>query len=362
MTKLRNTSLLIDKSDITHSRISELEIQKIEDGEVLLKVDEYAFTTNNITYAVIGHKLGYWNFFPVDKTWGIVPVWGYATIVESRCKDLEAGQVYYGYFPMSDYLKVKPGKVSSGGFSDMADHRQSLPPIYNYYSNISVDPVYSGDYKEYMPIVRPLFTTSFLNYYFLKDHNFYDADQVILTSASSKTAMGIAYMLKVNQEKDNKKVIGITSERNIRFVKQTGFYDEVIGYDSVIENLNIKPSVLVDLLGSGQVLNIIESFLDGQLKYISLIGLTDWEAGMGKASSKSEFFFAPTQAQKLFKEWGPIEANQKIGQGLMQFVDTIQDWIDIVNVSSYENLALLYHEMLEGNVDPKRGYIISMEP
>lgn len=33
-------------------------------GEVLVKIDRFAITANNITYAVLGDKLGYWQFFP----------------------------------------------------------------------------------------------------------------------------------------------------------------------------------------------------------------------------------------------------------------------------------------------------------
>ena len=57
---------------------------------------------------------------------------------------------------------------------------------------------------EYHPTIKPLFLTSFLNYYFLKDENFFDSDQIILTSASSKTALSLAFLLKKNKALDQK--------------------------------------------------------------------------------------------------------------------------------------------------------------
>lgn len=360
MTNIRNTSLLIDKGDITHSRIVEESLQKIGEGEVLMKIEKYAFTTNNITYAVIGHKLGYWNFFPVDETWGKVPVWGFSKIIKSNCENVSVGEVYYGYYPMSEYLITTPGKVNSGGFADMAKHRQGLSPIYNFYVNIQNDPSYNEEYRDYIPIVRPLFTTSFLNYHYLKDSQFFNADQIVLTSASSKTALGIACMLHKNKLTDGKQIVGLTSSKNVRFVEKTGFYDRVISYDSVENDLILKPTLVVDLLGNDDMLQKIEDILGESLKFISLIGLTDWEAGMGKSRSNAQFFFAPTQAQKIYKEWGVEKANTQIGRELIDFIEEMQDWIDLVYIDTFDDLALLYHEMLEGNVNPKLGYIVEI--
>ena len=67
---------------------SDLKVNRIVDGatadtplapdEVLLKVERFAFTANNVTYGVAGDQIGYWQFFPPaggDSDWGILPVW-----------------------------------------------------------------------------------------------------------------------------------------------------------------------------------------------------------------------------------------------------------------------------------------------
>jgi len=53
---------------------TELKSHRIVDGisadtplgpeEVLLKIDRFAFTANNVTYGVAGDQIGYWQFFP----------------------------------------------------------------------------------------------------------------------------------------------------------------------------------------------------------------------------------------------------------------------------------------------------------
>ena len=33
-------------------------------GQVLLRIDRFALTANNVTYGVAGDQIGYWQFFP----------------------------------------------------------------------------------------------------------------------------------------------------------------------------------------------------------------------------------------------------------------------------------------------------------
>src|SRR4249920_1934332 len=71
------------------------------DGEALLRVDTFALTANNVTYAVLGDFLQYWKFFPgSEEGWGRVPVWGFADVVASRAEGVEEGARLWGYLPM----------------------------------------------------------------------------------------------------------------------------------------------------------------------------------------------------------------------------------------------------------------------
>ena len=44
-----------------------------EPGQALFRVDRFAFTANNISYALSGDMLGYWRFFPTEEGWGRIP-------------------------------------------------------------------------------------------------------------------------------------------------------------------------------------------------------------------------------------------------------------------------------------------------
>ena len=78
------TTLEVCKSDLTHTRMTQHLIAALKEGEVLLRIDRYALTANNISYGAVGDTFGYWNFFPAGEGWGVIPVWGFAEVIESR--------------------------------------------------------------------------------------------------------------------------------------------------------------------------------------------------------------------------------------------------------------------------------------
>ncbi len=65
---------------------------RLEPGQALLKVDKFAFTANNVTYAAFGAAMDYWKFFPsADAAWGRIPVWGFGDVLASNCSGRRRG-------------------------------------------------------------------------------------------------------------------------------------------------------------------------------------------------------------------------------------------------------------------------------
>ena len=148
----KNSIFLVNKYDLFETTFSEEKIPISKENEVILEIERYAFTSNNITYGVIGDTLGYWNFFPAEEPYGIIPVWGFANVTSSNNEYILEGDRFYGYFPMSRYLKVIPKKVNDFGFIDDSNHRRKLPPVYNHYSKIIK---YADESLEYHPLIKP---------------------------------------------------------------------------------------------------------------------------------------------------------------------------------------------------------------
>src|ERR1700733_4983663 len=167
----------------------------LPDETLLVKVDRFAFTANNITYATLGDQLKYWQLFPAPEGFGNIPVWGFGEVIVSRHPSIATGERLFGYFPMATHLVIEASDVSKRGLRDAAEHRQGVAPVYNAYSRISGDAAFEGLGGDYQALLRPLFMLSFLVDDFLGEHDFFGARSVVLSSASSKTAFGLAHLL-----------------------------------------------------------------------------------------------------------------------------------------------------------------------
>lgn len=355
-----NHQFQVEKQNIYKVNLAQTDLENLKEGEIRVKIDKYAMTTNNITYAVSGFKLKYWDFFPAEAPYGIIPVWGYAEVMASKNPEIKEGERLYGYLPMATYCTLEPVKIYPGGFSDGAAHRQGLAAIYNHYTRVAADPTHDGAIENYIPIIKPLFATSFLIYQFLKGQGFLGAEQIILTSASAKTALGLAFMLKEHQTTDGKKIVGLTSGRNVDFVKSTNYYDTVLAYEDY-EEIASQKAVVVDISGNGGLLNKVSEHLSDELLHIALVGLTDWKSA-GKFSNipKAQFFFAPTHYKTFFQSHDPVKANQMLNQALTGFIKHTKELMELEYVSDTGQLSKLYLEMVDGKVNPQKGYLVKL--
>jgi len=351
-----------NRNTLTETAIAEAEPGGLADGAVRLSVESFAVTANNITYAVAGDRFGYWNFFPAPEggDWGVVPMWGHARVSASNHPDIAEGERVYGYLPMGEGLDVVPGTVSAHGLTDMAEHRQPMSPIYNQYSRISADPEHDPAREAERMIFGPLFKTGFLIERFFRSENWFGAEAMVLTSASSKTALGLASVAK-DRSPDVKR-IGLTSPGNVDFVRDTGLYDSVMSYDEAT-GLPQVPSVSVDFAGNAGLLRQIHERLPDALKYSCLVGATHIEArGGGEAGDmpgpQPTLFFAPDHAVKAIKEVGPAAFGQEIATSWRQFLDDAEGTVEVEKRQGIAAARDTYLEMLGGKVDPAKGVVI----
>jgi len=358
----------VRKDDLPNATLAEAQLSPLADGAVRLKVETFSVTANNITYAVVGDGFKYWDFFP-PKTdnpdgLGIVPMWGHAIVIESKCDDIAVGERVYGYLPMGTHLDVVPGKVHPGGFSDMTDYRQPMSPVYNTYTRLAVDPEHDPAREAERMIYGPLFKTGFIIEYFMRTHTFFGADQIVLTSASSKTAMGLASVAQQNSP--GIKRIGLTSAGNVDFVKGTGLYDEVRSYDEV-DALDNVPTVTVDFAGNPKLLAGLHHHFADNLKYSCLVGATHIEeragglgAGEGLPGARPTLFFAPDHFVSFFKEHGSVEGGKMAAAAWLGFLKAAGSSVEIQNLKGLDAARSTYLEMLSGSVDPSKGIVIEL--
>ena len=179
------TDFLVKRNDLRECRVAESEVPELEPGQALLRVETFGLTANNITYAVFGEMMSYWDFFPAEDGWGRVPMWGFAEVERSEAEDVEPGRRLYGYLPPSSHLVVTPADTDKRGFADGSPHRSALPSAYHRYLATEADPFYRADTEEMQMLLRPLFFTSFLIDDQLADEGLATRGPFVFSSASS---------------------------------------------------------------------------------------------------------------------------------------------------------------------------------
>ncbi len=328
-------------------------------GQVLCRIERFALTANNITYGVFGEAMSYWQFFPTEAGWGRIPVWGFAEVIESQHEAIKAGERLYGYWPMSTHAVLQPDKVTDAQFLDGSPHRRPLPTPYQLYMRLARDPLHDPKREDHRALLHPLFFTSWLIEDFLIDNELFGAQQVVLASASSKTALGVAFLLKQR----GTRAIGLTSTGNKAFCEQLGYYDEVLTYDNVAALDRSRPTVYVDMAGDGKLLHAVHHHFGEQLKHSCIVGATHWENRQTQhqlPGAKPQFFFAPTQVQKRTKDWGQPGLLQRLGVGWLAFVPSVEKWLEIRTGRGPDAVAAVYQEVLNGRQAPKLGHMLSL--
>lgn len=342
----------------------------LAEGELRLRVQSFALTANNITYAAFGDKMKYWQFFPSRaEGWGCVPVWGFAEVVESRCADVATGQRVYGYLPMGHYLVVQPARVSTRGFMDASAHRRELAAVYNQLVFCAADPAYEPELEGQQAVLRPLFTTSFLIDDFMAEQDFFGARQLLLSSASSKTAYGTAFCL--SRRSGGPTVRGLTSAANLDFTRGLGCYGEVMRYEDVSSLDPDVPTVYIDFAGNAGLRRAIHEHFGPALRYSCSVGGSHWESlggGGGLPGPRPELFFAPAQARKRAaappEGWGTAGFEERLGrawQGFMLKVnDPGQPWLVVHEARGAEAVTAAYQQLLAGHSDARAGLMLAL--
>ena len=106
-------------------------------------------TANNVTYAVMGEAMSYWDFFPAEDGWGRVPMWGFAEVERSEAEGVEPGTRLYGYLPPVLAPRRDAGRARTRrGFVDGSPHRAALPSAYHRYLASGADPFYRADTED----------------------------------------------------------------------------------------------------------------------------------------------------------------------------------------------------------------------
>ena len=357
-------ALEVRRDDLGTTRRVRAPLPSLAEGDVLLQVDRFGLTSNNVSYGVAADLVGYWDFFPAaDEGWGRIPVWGFADVVESRSDAVEVGRRVFGYLPMATHLVATPTRVSESGFTDGAAHRADLPATYNRYQFTRADPMYRPETENHQAVFVPLFFTSFFIDDYLLDNDDFGADLLVVSSASSKTAAGLA-LCTSRRAGPRPTIVGLTSAGNAEFVRRLGFYDEVCAYADIASLDATKHAVFVDVAGNAAVTSAVHRHFTDRLAASIRVGFTHWESGGEHEDDlpgpEPEAFFAPTQIAKRVQEWGRKGYRDKVGAAWADLLEVADDWVRFVEVDGLDGLGDAFLQMLGGELDPAEALMIEV--
>ncbi len=350
--------LEIHRQDLARTRLLEQPLPALREGQVRLRVERFALTANTITYALTGDLLGYWDFFPgSEPEWGRVPAMGWAELLESRHPELPVGGRYYGWFPMASHVDIQAGATAEG-FRDDGPHRQRHAPVYRAYTETGRDPLYEpgADAEARHALLRGLMQTAFLADEALADARYHGAARVLVTSASSKTAIAFAERASLRA---GLSVVGLTSPRNRDFVSRLNGYRQVITYPELETMDPAVASIIIDMAGDTGLLARLHQHLGASLAYSMAIGRSHHDAPKQTIGGvvAPQFFFAPTQAQTLLKRWGRERYFAAVAAALHAHVAGSRAWLDIEEQRGAEAVAAAWSQLHAGAVGPSRGLI-----
>lgn len=358
------TAFVVARNNLQECKFVETilhEANSLPDEALLVKVERFAFTANNITYAALGEQLKYWRLFPAPVGFGNIPVWGFGEVIASRHPSIDIGERFFGYFPMATHLVIEAADVSKRGLRDAAPHRQGVAPVYNAYLRVSGNAAFEGLDGDYQALLRPLFMLSFLVDDYLREREFFGAQAVLLSSASSKTAFGLAHLLHSHPE--SPRVIGLTSAANADFVQSLGCYHEVFTYNHIEALPSNMPVAFVDMAGNSALRARLHLHFGEAMKYSGQIGLTHRNFSPDEPEIpgvKPAWFFAPDQIRKRAKEWGPGGIDQRFSAAWSTFVPTLPKRLTVVQGRGPMAVRQIYLDTLNGHVPPAQGHILSL--
>lgn len=361
---MTTTTLQVRKDRLAEARLVSQEAPALREGEVRVRVEVLALTANNVTYGAFGKAMHYWDFFPVqEEGWGIVPAWGFATVVQSLHPGVAVGERLYGYWPMADSAVLQPQRLSDRGFQEGAEHRAKLHGIYNQYLRVNRDAAYAGDSEDVQALLRPLFNTAWLIDDFLAEHDFFGARTVLMSSGSSKTAWSTAFLLR---QRAGIETVALTAARNVDFCARLGCYGRVLAYEDLGQLPADLPCVYIDFSGDARLRRQVhERFAD--LRHSSAVGGTHIDAlggGDGLPGPRPTLFFAPAQAEKRQADVGARELGRRMlasWEALMaQLRSGAFPALRVQREEGADAALRAWQKMAAGDVDPSVGVVVSV--
>ncbi|MBI0531988.1 DUF2855 family protein [Sphingomonas sp. TX0522] len=285
-------TLLADRGDLSANRLAQTDL-------AFARVLQFALTANVVTYAMTGARFGYWRLFPATAPWIVPPAWG----------EVDHGEgARYGLVPVGSHTALKLEPVR-GEWRETSPHRAALDPGYNRY----LPATGTIQEREDKMLFRPLVTLGWALARWLRAQEWFDARRVVVTSASSKTALGFAM-----QASDGPPLLGLTGDTD--FVERAALYARVSGYEEPIAFSG--DDLVLDFAGNAA--RRVRRRSDGGPRIIA-IGATH---GDDAALAGRDVFFAPEHVGAAIAADGLAAVERARDEAVATFAQRSRPWFN----------------------------------
>jgi hypothetical protein len=249
---------------LQHTRIVTETLPLPEQGQITLAVERFGLSANNLSYALLGDMLGHWTPFPAAAGWGRVPAWGVGTVLVGDPAVAPVGARYLGYLPMATHVGMRAVDARPG-LRDVSSERASMLPMYRQLRRVDTDPTWDDALIDAEVLMQPVYPPAGL---LDDDLRRAGTQHVIISSASSKTSMGMGRLLVER----GVHVTGLSRGTNTRDAASVGAFDQVLPYDDLSAIPLNDDTTYVDVAGDPAITRAVHERLGARLSHSIAVG------------------------------------------------------------------------------------------
>eukprot|EP00927_Polykrikos_kofoidii_P080152 TRINITY_DN77022_c0_g1_i1.p1 TRINITY_DN77022_c0_g1~~TRINITY_DN77022_c0_g1_i1.p1 ORF type:complete len:496 (-),score=63.70 TRINITY_DN77022_c0_g1_i1:25-1512(-) len=349
-------------------------VPELQERQVLLQVDKFSFSHLSLGYLLKGFLRSFAVFHQIhpsseDKTFRS-GCWGIATILETNHSKVTAGTRLFGFFPPCRYAVCSVGAVVAPATpSDTARivlSSDDVPFNFSRFLECEVlDPGMCADpsWDDWRIAMKEPYTAAF----YMDEQLLVETGmikRVIISCASAKTAIALAYCLRMRGMAN---VIGVTSESHREFASSTDLYHEVISYDEVQSLPTNQCAVFVDFRCDEGLRQTIAKRLGTQLMCSMLVGPSTFqkkatelrfEQARGREVSFDEA--AWRQRRRRVAEVTQTNRDETLRYSFAAFVERMRRHIRLRTVSGSSAFIEMYASVYSNLSPPGEAYICSL--
>lgn len=362
-----------------------------QSGTVSLEILKSGLTANNTFYLRFGDKdpFNFFHCYPVDSTAELVqdkstshdefvhpPAWGVAQVVASTIDEIVVGTKYLGHLPIATSVTFKDVSVNEEG--NMVVKRPKVDAAYNVFRKIDPDDaLLTEEYGDLALVCWPGIMTGFGCFSTLQMKGYYGADNLVITSASSKVALALAFYLKDS----GKNVVGYTSKSNVPFCQSTGLYSQILDYDADLDPE--KKYVFIDIVGRSDIYSKNKSCVTKLIAIGNTVGATGKDVTFGLFPPFATLKFlltilgAPRWTrswmnpvhdlylvldghEELKEDWGLDKYKTLLKENTHAFCKNATFWITTHKCDTEDAIKKGFADVIEGKVAPSQAVILDV--